>query len=186
MSLNHGRIMCNVQPNRNSRVVKQTMPNRDPLIIKTCRTTRNIKCKRKYLQLLGTSVLARLAGLLGQKVLVDVGQDTTLCDGDVSEQLVQLLIVSDGELEMSGDDTGLLVVAGSVTSQLENLSSEVLEDGGEVDGSTGTDTLSVVALAEQTVDTTNGEGETGLAGTGLSVLGTAGLAAGLSASSHFG
>lgn len=90
-----------------------------------------------------------------------------MCDGDVSEQLVQLLIVSDGELEMSGDDTGLLVVAGSVTSQLENLSSEVLEDGGEVDGSTGTDTLSVVALAEQTVDTTNGEGETGLAGTAI-------------------
>lgn len=98
---------------------------------------------------------------------MDVGQDTTLCDGDVSEQLVQLLIVSDSELEMSGDDTGLLVVTGSVTSQLENLSSEVLEDGGEVDGSTGTDTLSVVALAEQTVDTTNGEGETGLAGTAI-------------------
>lgn len=98
---------------------------------------------------------------------MDVGQDTTLCDGDVSEQLVQLLIVSDGELKMSGDDTGLLVVTGSVTGQLENLSSEVLEDSGEVDGSTGTDTLSVVALAEQTVDTTNGEGETSLAGTAI-------------------
>jgi hypothetical protein len=96
---------------------------------------------------------------------VDVGQDTTLCNGDVAEQLVQLLIVSDGELEMPGDDTSLLVVAGSVTSQLENLSSEILENGSEVDGSTSTDTLSVVALAEQTVDTTNREGETSLAGT---------------------
>lgn len=86
-----------------------------------------------------------------------------MCDGNVSEQLVQLLIVSDGELEMSGDDTSLLVVAGSVTSQLENLGSEVLEDSGQVNGSTGTDTLSVVTLAEQTVDTTNRESETSLA-----------------------
>jgi hypothetical protein len=94
--------------------------------------------------------------------LVDVGQDTALGDGDVSQKLVQLLIVSDGELQMTGDDTGLLVVTGSVTGQLEDLSSEVLEDSGEVNGSTGTDTLSVVALAEQTVDTTDGESQTGL------------------------
>lgn len=67
---------------------------------------------------------------------MNVGEDTTLGDGDVTEQLVQLLIVSDGELKMTGDDTGLLVVTGSVTGQLENLSSEVLKDGGEVDGST--------------------------------------------------
>ena len=97
-----------------------------------------------------------------QRTLVNVGEDTTLGDGDVSEKLVQLLVVPDGELEMAGDDTGLLVVAGSVTGQLENLSSEVLEDGSEVDGGTGTDTLSVVALAEKTVDTTDGESETGL------------------------
>lgn len=97
-----------------------------------------------------------------QRTLVNVGEDTTLGDGDVSEKLVQLLVVPDGELEMTGNDTGLLVVAGSVTSQLEDFSSKVLEDGGEVDGSTGTDTLSVVALAEETVDTTDRESETGL------------------------
>ena len=98
---------------------------------------------------------------------MDVGEDTTLGDGDVTQKLVQLLIVSDGELKMTGDDTGLLVVAGSVTSQLEDFGSEVLENGSEVDGSTGTDTLSVVALAEQTVDTANGEGQTSLGGTAV-------------------
>ena len=100
-----------------------------------------------------------------QRTLVNVGEDTTLGDGDVSEKLVQLLVVPDGELEMTGNDTGLLVVAGSVTGQLEDFGSEVLENGSEVDGSTGTDTLSVVALAEKTVDTTNGESETRLGGT---------------------
>lgn len=97
-----------------------------------------------------------------RRTLVNVGEDTTLGDGDVSEKLVQLLVVPDGELEMAGNDTGLLVVAGSVTGQLENLGSEVLKDGSEVDGGTGTDTLSVVALAEKTVDTTDWESETGL------------------------
>lgn len=120
------------------------------------------KLKSKMRLELLRRTLARLGCLLGQKVLVNVGEDTTLGDGNVSEKLVQLLIVPDGELEMAGDDTGLLVVAGSVTGQLENLGSEVLKDGSEVDGSTSTDTLGVVALAEETVDTTDGESETGL------------------------
>jgi hypothetical protein len=68
--------------------------------------------------------------------LVDVGQDTTLGDCNVSEKLVQFLIVADGQLEMTGDDTGLLVVTGGVTGQLEDFSCEVLKDGSEVDGST--------------------------------------------------
>ena len=98
----------------------------------------------------------------GKRTLVNVGEDTTLGDGDVTEQLIQLLVVSDGELEMAGDDTGLLVVTRSIASQLEDLSREVLKDSGEVDGSTSTNTLSIVALAEQTVDTADGESETGL------------------------
>lgn len=170
---------------------------------------------------------------------MNVGQDTTLGNGDMAQELVQFLIVPDGELEMAGNDTGLLVVASCVASQLKNLSGKVLEDGSQVDGSAGADTLGVVALAEQTVDTTDGERQTGLgrtarrkmarsatrAGIGedassaecnaapcagakdagslrpaeeeagfremadwylrLRVLGTAGLAAGLAASSHF-
>lgn len=68
--------------------------------------------------------------------LVNVWQNTTLCDGDVSQKLVQLLIVADSELKVTRDDTGLLVVTSSVTGQLEDLSRQVLKDSGEVDGST--------------------------------------------------
>ena len=143
--------------------------------------------------------------------LVNVGEDTTLGDGDVAEKLVQLLIVADGELEVTGNDTGLLVVASGVASKLEDFGSQVLKDGSEVDGSAGTDTLSVVALAEETVDTTNGERETGLGRTTresqlllraqdtsenasglakvdsrLRVLGARGLATRFAAASHFG
>jgi hypothetical protein len=72
----------------------------------------------------------------GKLTLVNVGQDTTLCDCDVSEKLVQFLIVADGELEMTRDNTGLLVIAGSVTSQLEDFSCEVFENSCEVDWGT--------------------------------------------------
>lgn len=78
---------------------------------------------------------------------MDVGENTTLSDGDTSEQFVQLLVVSDGELKMSRDDTGLLVISGGVTCQLKNFSGQVFEDGGEVDWSTSTNTFGVVTFA---------------------------------------
>ena len=67
---------------------------------------------------------------------MNVGENTALGDGDVSEKLVQLLIVADGELKVTGDDTGLLVVTSGVASQLEDFGSQVLKNGSEVDGST--------------------------------------------------
>jgi len=79
---------------------------------------------------------------------VNVGENTTLGNGDVAEQLVQFLIVPDGELEMTGDDTGLLVVTGGVASQFEDFSREILKDGSEIDRGTSTDTLSVVAFPQ--------------------------------------
>ena len=54
---------------------------------------------------------------------MDVGKDTTLGDGDMAKELIQLLVVTDSELEMTRDDTGLLVVTSCVTGQLKNLGS---------------------------------------------------------------
>jgi len=100
-------------------------------------------------------------GLLGQKDGLDVGQDTSLSDGDTGEEFVQLFVVTDGQLKVTGDDAGLLVVTGGVTGQLEDFSGEVLHDGSQVDGRTGTDTISVGSFTEHTVDTTNGELKSG-------------------------
>ena len=103
-------------------------------------------------QVLGSSLLGSLVRLLGQEHGLDVGEDSTLGDGDSGEQLVQLLVVPDGQLEVTGDDPGLLVVTGSVASQLEDLSGEVLHDGGQIDGGSGTNTGGVVTLPQETVD----------------------------------
>ena len=44
---------------------------------------------------------------------MDVGKDSTLGDDDVSEEAVELLVVADRELQVTGDDARLLVVAAS-------------------------------------------------------------------------
>ncbi len=123
--------------------------------------------KGQRVNLVGRLGLASLLGLLGQKNGLDVGQATTLGDGHPTEELVQLLVVADGELQVTRDDARLLVVAGSVAGQLENLSGEVFEDGSQVDWGAGTDTLGVVALAEQSVHTANRELKTGAGRPGL-------------------
>ena len=87
------------------------------------------------------------SGLLGEKHGLYVWKHTTLGDGDALQELVQLLVVADGQLEMARIDAGLLVVTGSV----------VFHDGGPINWSTGTDTLGVVALSQETMDTANRE-----------------------------
>lgn len=54
----------------------------------------------------------------------------------MTEKLIQFLVVANSELKMTGNDTGLLVVTCSVTSQFEDLGCQILEDGGKVDRST--------------------------------------------------
>ncbi|KAG7273077.1 hypothetical protein CRUP_024807 [Coryphaenoides rupestris] len=113
---------------------------------------------------------------------LDVGQHAALSDGHSAQQLVELLVVADGQLQVAGDDAGLLVVAGGVSGELQDLSGQVLEHSRQVDGSSGTDALSVVPLAEESVDTADGELEpgTGRAGLGLGP----GFASGLASSRH--
>ena len=50
---------------------------------------------------------------------------------------------------MSGDDSRLLVVSGSVAGQLKDLSSEVLHDSSQVDWSTSSNTSGIVSLAKK-------------------------------------
>ncbi|XP_043954176.1 uncharacterized protein LOC122820671 [Gambusia affinis] len=136
--------------------------------------------QRVSVSLLG---LGGLLGLLGQQHRLDVGQHSTLGDGDSTQQLVELLVVADGQLQVTGDDAGLLVVAGRVPSQLQDLSGQILEHSGQVDGGSGTDPLSVVAFAQQPVDTAHRELESSSRGAGLGLC--SGFSSGLSAATHF-
>jgi hypothetical protein len=112
-----------------------------------------------------TSVLFVLL-LLGDKENVDVGEDTTSSDSGVAEKLVQFLVVADSQLDVAGNDSGLLVVLGGVTGELEDLGGEVLKDGSEVHGGTGTNALGEAASLEEAGDSADGELKTSLAGSG--------------------
>ena len=116
-----------------------------------------------FLSVTVSDLLGGLVRLLGQEDSLDVGQDSTLGDGDSGKQLVQLLVVPDGELEMTGDDPGLLVVTGSVTSQLEDLSSQVLQDSGHVDSCSFQNTGCIVSLLHVAENSWNRELETSAA-----------------------
>ena len=97
--------------------------------------------------MVGQKCLLRLRGrLLGQEDRENVGKDSTLGDGDSSKDLVQLLIVPDGQLKVARDDPGLLVVPGSVPSQFQDFSSQILHHCCHVDRSTSTNSFRIVPL----------------------------------------
>jgi hypothetical protein len=56
---------------------------------------------------------------------------------------------------VSWDNSGLLVISGSVTGQLENFSAQVFENSSQVDWGTSTNTFCVVAFSQESVHTTD-------------------------------
>ena len=116
-------------------------------------------CIKAQLRLTGSlgSSFGLLVLLGGDEEHVDVGEDTTSSDGGVAKKLVELVVVADSQLDVAGNDTGLLVVLSGVTGELEDLSGEVLKDGGEVHGGTGTDALSVTTSLKEAGDSADGE-----------------------------
>ena len=98
-----------------------------------------------------------LLGLLGEEDGLNVGQNTTLGNGDTAEEFVQFLVVANGQLEVSGNDSALLVVPSGVAGQLKDLGAQVLQNGCLVDCGATADTLGEVALLQKAVDSTNWE-----------------------------
>ena len=98
--------------------------------------------------------------LLGQRNCLDVGQHTTLSNGHSLEQLVQLFVVSDGQLQVSGNDSPFVIVYGSVSCQVQDFSSQVFQHSCKVDWGTSYNPLSVVSFADASVDLPNPELQT--------------------------
>jgi hypothetical protein len=99
-----------------------------------------------------------------KRTLVDIRKDTTLSNSYIIQKLAQLRVAADSKLEVTGGDSGFFEVTSGVTGQLEDVGGEVLEHGGKIYASADADTRSVVALAQETMDTANCESETGPGG----------------------
>ena len=88
---------------------------------------------------------------------MDVRDDTTASNGGL-DQGIELLITADGELKVTGSDSLHLEIFASVASKLENLRSEVLEDGCRIDGGCSTDTAACAnSTLEEPVDSSDRE-----------------------------
>lgn len=95
---------------------------------------------------------------------MDVRNNTTAGDGRL-DQRVQLFVTSDGQLQVTGCDTLHLEILRGVSSQLEHLSGQVLEDSGRIDGGSRSDTaMSGRPRLQMSVDTTDRELKTGTGG----------------------
>ena len=80
---------------------------------------------------------------------MDVREDTARGDGDAAKELVELLVVADGEDQVARRDALLLVVTARVARELEDLRRHVLDDRGQVDRAAGAVALGEAHRAER-------------------------------------
>ena len=77
---------------------------------------------------------------------VDVWENTTGSDSCVSHESGKFLVVSNGKLNVSWDNSASLVVSGGITGELKNLSSEVLKHSSKIDWSSSSNSWCVSSL----------------------------------------
>ena len=111
----------------------------------------------------GDSGGASLALLL-EKESLHVRENSTRGDGGLSDHLVELLVVSDGELNVTGNDPCLLGLDGGISGELDDLAAKVLEHSSGEDTGTLSNLLGVTALLVHGVDATDGERNVGSGG----------------------
>eukprot|EP01084_Bolivina_argentea_P132521 233876_1 len=123
---------------------------------------------RLLLGLLG-GALGLLAGLLGLLDLllllqggVGVGGDTTAGDGDILQQVAELVVSADSQGQHAGADAGGLL-AGTLDADLEELARKVGQNSGQIIARGFGDALGEAALAEHGANAAAGEDGAGLA-----------------------
>ena len=112
----------------------------------------------------GGALYLLLLGLLGKEHSLNVWQHATLCNGNSGEELVEFLVVTDGQLKVTWDDAGLLVIAGGVAGKLEDLSGQVLHNCCKVHRCPCTHALSVVAFPQKAMNPADWELQSSTAG----------------------
>uniref|UniRef100_A0A6B2LQA7 Uncharacterized protein n=1 Tax=Arcella intermedia TaxID=1963864 RepID=A0A6B2LQA7_9EUKA len=93
-----------------------------------------------------------------QQIGMDVGDHTAVHDVNIAQQFIEFFVITDGQHDVSGDDTHLFVVSACVTGEFEDFGSEVFEDRCKVDGGADSDALSELPFFEVAVEATDGEG----------------------------
>lgn len=64
------------------------------------------------------------SSFLGQEILMNIGQNTAISNGDTPQKLAQFLIISDSQLYVPRHNSILLVVPRCISRKLQNLNRE--------------------------------------------------------------
>ena len=114
-------------------------------------------------------LLALLAALLllGQRI-VNLGDHSTTGKRDVLEKSTQIGIVAHGDADGAGSDALALLHGGVLGGELEQLGSEVLNDGRQVHSAAACNALGVAPAAQHGRDAANGEDQSSASTAALS------------------
>ena len=107
---------------------------------------------------------------LWPEALDNVWKNTASCHMGVTEEFVELIVISDCELKVAWSDTSLAILLGALARQIKHLKGEVLEDTSHEDTGTESDTLSVSSSSDSAVETADWEDEASSAGVASSAL----------------
>ena len=105
--------------------------------------------------------------LATEESTLDVRENSAVSNRGLCQHLGELVVVANSQLEVARSNRLLLEFSGSVSSQLEDLVGEVLEDGSGEDASTHADLISVATLLEVAVGATDRENEVAARRVGL-------------------
>ena len=94
-----------------------------------------------------------------EETFLDVGEYATLSNHSLAHDLVELLIVADGELNVTWGDSLLSAFKAHLTGKLEELTRQVLQDGCHEDSSTNSCLKRVATLLDESMASTDGENQ---------------------------
>lgn len=87
--------------------------------------------------------------------LVNVWDDTTTSNGSL-DQGIQFFITPNSQLQVTWCDTFDLKILAGISGQFKNFGCQIFQDGGGVNGSGSTDTMSLMdRILQETVNTTD-------------------------------
>ena len=89
---------------------------------------------------------------------MDIGENATLSYGHIFKEFVELLVIANSKLNVAGNNSSFLVVGSCVSGKLKNLSSEVFQNGSEVDWCSGANSGGVLSILQVPLQTRNWEG----------------------------
>lgn len=98
------------------------------------------------------------------KELIDIWKHTSLSNGGFVHKLGELVITSDGQVQVLWGDGLLLSGLAHVSCELAKLFTDVLEDTGAVGTCTATASLTVPALSEKSCASSWGKNESSFSG----------------------